>query len=119
MKFTKDQIKTYFKQILYFLIDTFGWCRSLCVYLFRNIKKPGTFYGYSNYYWACKYADKRSKGWKCSWDQQGKKQGVFPLAEVTLLVCSALELKQFKKKVPKARNLKPRKAIKKSYYTTT
>ena len=112
------RIKEYLQTIKYFVIDTWGWCNSLFIYYFRSIKKVGIFYGYCSYYWASKYAEKRTKNWKCKWDQSGKKQGVFPIADSKLITCSVLELKGLKKRKLINKNFKPRKAIKKSYYTT-
>jgi hypothetical protein len=104
--------------IKYFFIDTFGWCRSLWLFLFRSIRKPAVFYGYNSYFWACKYAQKRTDKWKARWNQAGKKQGVFPLNDTHLYVCSAAELKLLKKRNIVNKKLNPRKAIKKSYFTT-
>jgi hypothetical protein len=114
----REKIKIKLELIKYFFIDSYGWCRSLFVCVFRNIKKPGIFYGYASYFWACKYADKRTRNWQTKWDQSGKQQGVFPLEQTKLITCSKLELKIFKKKKLISKKLKPRKAIKKSYYTT-
>jgi hypothetical protein len=112
-------MKKHLQIVKNFFIDIFGWLRSLWIFLFRSIKLPGVFYGYSSYSWACKFADKRSKNWQCNWDQSGKQQGIFPVDEIKLLVCSKMELKTFKNKnIIKSKNFKPRKAIKKSYYTT-
>jgi len=110
----KDKIKI----IGYLFYDVYGWCRSLLVYVFASIKHPSVFYGYCAYYWASKFADRRTACWKPKWDQSGKQQGVFPIGDVKLIVCSKLELKLFKKKGIVSKNFKPRKAIKKSYYTT-
>jgi hypothetical protein len=102
----------------YFFIDVYGWVNSLFIYTFRSIKRPAVFYGYSSFWFAQKYADKRTKGWKCKWDQSGKQQGVLPIADTKLIVCSKLELEMFKKKGLISKKSKPRKAIKKAYYAT-
>lgn len=114
MLFNKETLKA----IGYFFVDCFGWILSLLIYVFRPISRPGIFYGFSAYYWAGKYAEKRTNKWKCYWDQDGKQQGVFPLTDTKLLVCSKLELTVYKKKGLIDKKFKPRKAIKKSYYTT-
>lgn len=102
----------------FFITDCWGWVRSLWIFCFRSITRPGIFYGYSHYWWACKYAEKRTRKWQPEWDQSGRQQGTFPIEEVKLLVCSKLELEIYKKAHLVKQNLKPRKAIKKSYYTT-
>ena len=118
MKITKEKLKNYLKITEYFFIDIFGWVCSLLILTFQRIKKPGIFYGYSAYWFATKYAEKRSKKWRPEWDQSGKQQGVLPFNEIKLLVCSKLELKLFKKLKLVNKKMKPRKLIKKSYYTT-
>lgn len=102
----------------YFFIDSYGLMKSIFVYYLRSVRRPSIFSGYHSYYWACKFAQKRSDKWKPKWDQMGKKQGVLPLDDTRLIVCSAMELKFYKKKGFINKKLKPRKAIKKSYYTT-
>ncbi len=114
----KIQIKETVQLIGYFFYDVFGWLRSLFIYLFKSIRKPGIFYGYSSYWFACKYAERRSRKWKSEWDQMGRQQGVFPIGDIKLIVCSHMELKVYKKKGILKSNFKPRKAIKKSYYKT-
>jgi hypothetical protein len=114
MLFNKETLKV----VGYFFVDCFGWLVSLFTYMFSQITKPGIFYGYSAYYWAGKYADKRTAKWHPEWDQNGRQQGVFPLTDTKLLVCSKMELKIYKKKGLINKKFKPRKAIKKSYYTT-
>jgi hypothetical protein len=115
---TKEQLKLKIQIIKYFFLDIFGWIHSLWIYCFRSIKIPGIFYGYCAYYWASKYAEKRTKNWDREWDQAGKKQGVLPLSQDKLITCSAMELKAYKKAKLVSNNIKPRKLIKKSYYTT-
>lgn len=114
-----NKTKEIIQRIKFFFIDTFGWCKSLWIFLFKDIRRPGIFYGYQSYYWASKYAEKRTRKWKCKWDQKGRQQGTFPIEDIKLLVCSALELKLYKKAGIISKKLKPRKAIKKSYYTTS
>ena len=104
--------------IKYSIIDSIGWIRSLWIYCFQSIEHPGVFQGFGSYYWALKYAEKRFSKWHPEWDQAGRQQGTFPLGEIKLLVCSKMELEIFKKKGLVSKNMKPRKAIKKSYYTT-
>ena len=107
------------KVIAFFFIDCYGWVRSLFCYLFAPITRPCIFYGYSAYYWSSKFADRRMVKWHPEWDQSGRQQGVFPLGDVKLLVCSKMELEVYKKKGLIDKKFKPRKAIKKSYYTTS
>ena len=104
--------------IKYFIIDSIGWVHSLWVYCFRDIARPGVFYGFNSYYWASKYATKRFHHWHPEWDQSGRQQGVFPLGDIKLIVCSKMELNIFKKKGLVSKKMKPRKAIRRSYYTT-
>lgn len=103
--------------IKFFFIDIYGWIRSLFILTFRTIKRPSVFYGYDSYYFACKFADKRTKLWDKKWDQMGKQQGVFPI-EDRLLVCSKMELKVYQKRNMMSKKFNPRKVIRKSYYTT-
>lgn len=112
------RLKLRIQLIGYFFVDTFGWVKSVWIYTFRSIERPGIFYGYCSYYWASKYAEKRFNGWHPEWDQAGRQQGTFPIGDIKLLVCSKLELEIYKKKHLVNKNLKPRKAIRKSYYTT-
>lgn len=117
-KSIKERIKEWLQIVGYFFIDCWGWLCGLCIYCFRSIQRPGIFYGYGSYFWAGKYAEKRTRKWRPEWDQDGKVQGTFPIMETKLLVCSKLELNIYKKNKLVNKNLKPRKAIKKSYYTT-
>ena len=105
--------------VKFFIVDLFGWTRSLFIFVFRSIKRPGVFYGFNSYFWACKFAQKRTNKWKDRWNQSGKKQGVLPLNDTHLIVCSAAELKLYKKRKFINKKINPRKLIKKSYYTTT
>lgn len=114
----KINFKEKFQLIKFFFIDSYGWARSLFLFIFRSIKRPCVFYGYANLYWATKYANKRTKNWKTKWDQSGKQQAVFPIGELNLLTCSKMELRLYKKKKLINKKLNPRKAMKKSYYTT-
>jgi len=118
MKLTKQNIKETIQIIGYFFVDCYGWMCGLLIFLFRRITKTAIFYGYYSYYWAGKYADKRTRKWLAEWDQDGRIQGVFPIMETKLLVCSKLELDFYKKNKLVDGKFKPRKAIKKSYYTT-
>ena len=121
MKKTKlliEKLKETIKIVGYFLIDIYGFIRSFFVYSFQTIKKPGIFFGYYHYFFASKFAEKRSRKWKSHWDQMGKKQGTFPFDDTKLIVCSQMELKMIKKRGGLDRKAKPRKMIKKSYYST-
>ena len=114
----KERLKLKLRLSGYLFVDSWGWVCSVWIYYFRSITKPGIFYGYDSYDWASKYAEKRFSKWRPEWDQAGRQQGTFPLGEIKLLVCSKMELEIFKKKGLVSKKLKPRKAIKKSYYTT-
>lgn len=111
-------LKDKFQQLRFFVIDSIGAIRSIFIYLFQNIKNPGIFNGYYSYYWACKYAKKRTNNWFHKWDQSGKQQAVLPLTEDKLIVCSKMELKFYQKRGVINKKLKPKKAIKRSYYST-
>lgn len=113
-----DTIKLWILQIKFFIVDAFGWFRSLLIYLFRPIRFPAAFYGYQNYDWAVRYAEKRANNWPPNWDQMGKQQAVLPLSELSLLVASRLEIELYRKKGLVRKDIKPRKLVKKSYYTT-
>jgi len=107
-----DKIK--WTKIKEFFIDIYGWIKSVCIVL-KSIKRPRIFYGYSSYWFACKYKERREKGWSVKWDQMGRQQGIFPVNDTKLIVCSKMELKLFKKKGLINKNIKPRKMMKKSY----
>jgi len=113
------KVKLILQLIKVFIIDSFGLIKSVLIIIFRSIEKPAIFNGFHSYYFACKYADKRFKNWKSKWDQMGKKQAVLPFTETSLLVCSKMELKFFKKRKLINPNINPKKVIKKSYYETT
>ena len=100
------------------IVDAWGWTRSLWICKFKSIRHPATFRGFNYLKWACQYADKRSSRWRPEWDQSGRRQGIFPFREGSLIVCSAMELKAMKKMGVIGNKTKPRKAIKKALYTT-
>jgi hypothetical protein len=111
-----------FKRIVFdvFLVVFYSYCiLESAYYLYLGgIKIPRVFRGYFHFWFAKKYADKRHDNWKACWDQSGKRQGILPYTDTTLIVCSAGELKRMgKRKLLKAR-INPRKAIHKAYYTT-
>ncbi len=81
--------------IKHFIVDTWGWIRSLWIYSFRRIKKPAIFFGHSAYWFARHYAQRRDKRWKMGWDQSGKRQGIIPFDDTRIIVCSRMELKNF------------------------
>lgn len=99
-------------------IDSFGWLRSLWIYCLGDITRPGIFYGYQSYKWASMYAEKRANKWRSEWDQSGRQQATFPFRDTSLIVCSKMEMKVLKKKGLIDRDVKIKRAIKKSYYTT-
>jgi hypothetical protein len=113
-----DKLKERIKLLGYFFVDTWGLIRSVYLVCFQTVKKPGIFFGYYHYFFASKFAEKRSRKWKSHWDQMGKKQGTFPFDDTKLIVCSQMELKMIKKRGGLDKKAKPRKMIKKSYYST-
>ena len=83
-----------------------------------SIRKPRIFRGYYSFWFAKRFANKRHDRWHVDWDQSGRRQGVMPYTDTTLIVCSAAELKLMgKRKLLKA-HINPHKLIRKSYYTT-
>jgi hypothetical protein len=114
-----DNFKKLIFKLFICLWDSLGLLKSIRIYLFRDISKPGVFRGYHSFWFACKYADKRTKKWKSKWDQSGKRQAVNPFGNTELIVCSAMELKYYNKKKLFKRRINPRKSIRKAYYTTT
>ena len=113
-----SKAKELVKKVKLSIIDSVGFIKSCFIIVFHPISKPGIFTGYLSFWFAKKYADKRTKKWKDKWDQSGKKQGVLPLTDTSLIVCSASELKYFKKRKLINGKINPRKAIRKSYYKT-
>jgi len=113
-----DKVKRFAFKI--FLAVFYSYCileSSWYLYL-GGIRKPRIFRGYFSYWFAKRYADKRHDGWKDDWDQSGRRQGVMPYTDTTIIVCSAAELKLMgKRKLLKA-HINPRKLIRKAYYTT-
>lgn len=75
-------------------------------------------YGYGAFYFAKKYADRRTRRWKAHWDQAGRLQAVSPFNDTQLFVYSKLELKELQKRKILNRKLKPKKAIRAAYYKT-
>lgn len=114
----REKLKIRFKEFEYLIIDSFGWIKSIYILLFRNIKLPGIFYGYQSFKLATKYAEKRTRKWQNKWDQMGRIQGVMPLDDTKLIVCSKMELAKYKKLKMLNPKLKIKKAIKKAYYKT-
>jgi hypothetical protein len=90
--------------------------QSIYYLYFSTIRYSRIFAGYFHWYFACKYADKRSRRWKAKWDQSGRKQGVFPYTDTTLMVCSQGELRLWQKKKLIKNNKNPKRLIKKAYY---
>ena len=80
-----------------FCVDIFGWCRSVIIWTFHTIKKPAIFYGFSAWWFAKAFARKRDNHWKMGWDQNGKRQGIIPVDDIKIVVCSRLELKHFQR----------------------
>ena len=101
------------------LIDVWGWLRSILILLFWDIKKPAIFYGYGVWRFATRYARKRDRRWKRQWNQKGKCQGLFPVEDDKVIICSVLELEFFQKRGMIKRGINVRKYFKrKNYYKT-
>jgi hypothetical protein len=103
-------------QIQNFFVDIAGWFASLWIILFRDIKRPAIFYGYSVWWFGKYYARKRDRKWKANFDQMGKEQGIFPIDDIKLIVCSRLELKHFQKMGVIGYNVNVRKYFKRANY---
>jgi hypothetical protein len=110
----KNRVKMITVSVKWFFADILGFIKSVLFY-FRSIKKPALFRGYKSYWFASKYKARRENKWSVKWDQMGRQQGIFPLDETTLIVCSKMELTIYKKKGLINKNIKPRKLMKKSY----
>ena len=116
IKRIKQWVKRIAIQIQNFFIDIAGWFASLWIICFRDIKRPAIFYGYSVWWFGKYYARKRDKEWKIFWDQDGKEQGLFPIDDIKLIVCSRLELKHFQKMGMIGHNVNVRKYLKRDAY---
>ncbi len=91
-------------------------------FLFAPITRPTFFHGYTHYYFAKKFAEKRTRRYK-GYDQNGKVHAVFPFNDIDLVVLNKIELKALKKRYKTlswmALKMNPRKYIKRnSYYKT-
>jgi hypothetical protein len=71
--------------------------KSISILLFRDIKKPAIFKGYSNLWFADAYRVKREILWKKRWNQMGREQFILKFLPGQLLTCSKLELEAYKK----------------------
>jgi hypothetical protein len=101
-----------------FLTDTKGMFHNIWIASFTGIKKPGIFYGYFNYKYATKYANKRYKEWPSDWDQLGRQQGILPFDDLRLLVCSPKEMKDYQKRGLLSTEKNYKKYFKHNYYQT-
>lgn len=119
MKKVYAKAKGYVKQMVIFLTDTWGMIRSVWIVCFRNIKKPGVFYGHYSYKLAQAYARKRDRRWKPKWDQNGKIQGMFPLGDTKIIICSRMEVKRFQKLGMISKIISANKFFKKANYYKT
>lgn len=113
-KIIKLDLKKAAKKVKEFIIDVWGFVKSALRY-YRSIKRVGKFEGYCAYWFAQQFKAMRENGWQAKWDQMGRQQGIFPLDETRLIVCSKMELKVFKKKGLISKSINPRKLMKKSY----
>jgi len=115
----KTTLKKYYPEVKEFCIDLYGWFRSLLILIFCSIKKPHIFYGFSVWYFATHFARKRDKKWKTRWDQNGKRQGIFPIGETKIIVCSKLEIKIFQRRGLLKRAINYNRIFKKATYFKT
>jgi hypothetical protein len=113
-----NKIKIALFKFLCYFIHLFQFLQGAWYLYFGSIKKARVFAGYNSYQFACAYANKRTKKWKASWDQSGRKQGVFPYSDTSLIVCSKMELKYMGKRRLIKNKMNPNKLIKKAYYVT-
>jgi hypothetical protein len=112
------KLKKLIFKVFCILWDSMCFIRSVyCCYL-MGIKRPRIFSGYLHWRLACIYADKRSKKWKCNWDQSYKRQGVFAWRDYSLIVCSQKELKIWEKKKLLQMKVNYKKIFKNAYYLT-
>jgi len=114
-----EKIKKTLFVIFCFFYDCYGFIRSMYLSLFTGIKKPHIFFGYNSFWFAKHYANKRASKWPKEWDQLGKMQGVMPYNDESLIVCSKLELKYWKKRKVLNNKFNHKRAMKKSYYKAT
>lgn len=99
-------------------VDSIGFIRSLWILAFRDIRKLAIFSGFKAYEIAQKYANKRTAKWSNKWDQLGKQQFIMPFSDISIIVCSKLELKALKKKGLIKKQTTIRKVTKHSFYKT-
>jgi hypothetical protein len=91
---------------------------SVYIWLFADIKRSRRFFGYYSFIIAKKYADKRTNRWHRNWDQSGRIQMIIPFDDLSIVVCSKLELKYYKKRKILNDKFNIKKALKQSYYKT-
>ena len=115
----KTSIIDLWKKIEIFFIDLYGWIRSLWILMFCSIKTPHTFYGFSVWWFATNFARKRDRRWKANWDQNGKRQGIIPIADTKIIVCSKLEVKLFQRRGALKRTVNYNHIFKKATYFKT
>ena len=107
------------KAVSEFFIDLYGWVMSVWIVLFRNIDKPAVMYGFRVWDLSRRYAVKRDENWPATNWQAGKQQGIFPVGDTKLIVCSRMELKYFQKARMINKNVNIKKMFKRaSYYKT-
>jgi len=111
----KDKLNTALTKIKEFFIDLVGFLNNAVIWAFYPITRLGIFNGYNAYWFANRYKQRREKRWHAEWDQMGRQQGIFPLDDTHLIVCSKMELTTLKKRKMINPEVKVRKLMKKSY----
>jgi len=102
-----------------FFIDLWGWFCSVYIFLFGSIKKAHIFYGFSVWWFATHFAKRRDRRWKSKWDQNGKRQGIIPVSDTKIIVCSKLEVKLFQRRGILKRAINYNHIFKKATYFKT
>ena len=106
----------YLKTIGEFFTDLYGWFRSLWIVIFRSIDKPAVMYGFRVWELSRRFAIRRDNKWPSRYWQAGKQQGIFPVGDIKLIVCSRLELKQFQKAGMIGKDINVKKMFHRSSY---
>jgi hypothetical protein len=113
-----NKIKKVLFRIICVFIHSFQFLQSAWYLCLGGIKKTRIFAGYFSYFFAVRYANKRASKWHASWDQSGRKQGVFAYTDTTFMVCSRFELKEYGKKIKFNKKIAPKKLFKTALYVT-
>lgn len=104
--------------ILYFLLNLWGWIKNVFFTFIWFKSKPRVFSGWMHYKFSVWYADKRTR---CSTVNKycgGKIHYVLPYAELSLIVVSRGEIVFFRNKGYFNKNLDILKILKMAYYVS-